>query len=183
MRSGVLEGAINSYKYYGVKAWATIFGRVLAGFLEEQAQTFRQFSIIAASPTYVGTGGRSFDHTRAVLEAAARELPPGSGWPFDLAGQPVIIKTKPTEPMVGKKYGERRTCAESELRAALAVPTPSRTTGKNILVYDDVFTDGLTLNEIARALREQGKAQIVCGVTLCRQPWRRRPVETDAVPF
>ncbi len=77
MRSGVLEEAINDYKYRGVRAWATIFGRVLAGFLEEQARTFRQFHIITASPTYVGDGGRPFNHTRVVLEAAARELSAG----------------------------------------------------------------------------------------------------------
>ena len=41
----------------------------------------------------------------------------------------------------------------------------------NVLVYDDVFTDGLTLNEVARALRRVG-ANAVCGVTLCRQPYR-----------
>lgn len=183
MRSGVLEEAINDYKYRGVRAWATIFGRVLAGFLEEQARTFRQFHIITASPTFVGDGGRPFNHTRVVLEAAARELSAGSGWPFDLTGDPVIVKTKPTEALVGKPYKQRRTYAETELRAALAVPAPGRTVGKNVLVYDDVFTDGLTLNEVARALRDQGAAKIVCGVTLCRQPWRRRVVEAETVPF
>ena len=40
-----------------------------------------------------------------------------------------------------------------------------------IVVIDDVFTDGLTLNEVARALRLQGGAERVFGVTLVRQPW------------
>jgi len=39
-------------------------------------------------------------------------------------------------------------------------------------VYDHVYTDGRTLDEVARALRGQGHAGAVCGVTLCRQPWR-----------
>jgi len=184
MRSGVLEAAINDYKYHGVRGWATIFGRVLAGFLEEQSPTFRQFDTITASPTLVGDGGRTFNHTRVVLEAAARELSAGNAWPFDLTGEPVIVKTKPTETMVGKSYAQRRAYAETELRAALAVPASARTSGKRVLVYDDVFTDGLTLNEVARTLRGEGKAAVVCGVTLCRQPWRRRTAaETDAIPF
>ena len=37
-----------------------------------------------------------------------------------------------------------------------------------MLVYNDVFTDGLTMNEVARCLREQGGAAAVCGVTLAR---------------
>ncbi len=42
------------------------------------------------------------------------------------------------------------------------------------VVYDDVFTDGFTLNEVARCLKNKGNANEVCGVTLARQPWRSR---------
>jgi predicted amidophosphoribosyltransferase len=42
-----------------------------------------------------------------------------------------------------------------------------------VLVFDDVFTDGFTLREVARALQAAG-ANSVCGVTLTRQPFRRR---------
>jgi predicted amidophosphoribosyltransferase len=41
-----------------------------------------------------------------------------------------------------------------------------------ILVYDDVFTTGLTLNEVARALRVEGGASAVCGVSLARAVYR-----------
>jgi hypothetical protein len=34
-----------------------------------------------------------------------------------------------------------------------------------VLIYDDVFTDGLTLNEVARANRRAGTTE-VCGVVL-----------------
>ena len=56
---------------------------------------------------------------------------------------------------------------------ALSIPDPSVTKDQDILVYDDVFTDGFTLREVARALIHDGGAQRVCGVTLTRQPWRR----------
>ncbi len=52
------------------------------------------------------------------------------------------------------------------------VPDPSRVRGKAILVYDDVFTDGLLLNTFAKRLRQAG-ASTVCQVTLARQPWSR----------
>jgi predicted amidophosphoribosyltransferase len=137
-------------------------------FLEEQADRFREFDIITASPTYVGPDGRSFDHTRTVLERAATEAPPGTEWPFDIAGEPLIVKTGPTPPMVGNNYQDRRSIAEGPLRDALRITRDVR--GKRVLVYDDVFTDGLTLNEVARALR-RAEATEVCGVTLCRQPY------------
>jgi predicted amidophosphoribosyltransferase len=175
MRTGQLKVAINRYKYDEKGGWAYIFGRVVAGFLEEQAGTFDQFDVITASPTYVGPDGRTFDHTRRVLERAAAEVPPGSLWPFDIGGEPLIVKTGPTPSMVGNPYRERRRIAEGPLRDALQVTRTRDVRGKGVLVYDDVFTDGLTLNEVARAFRRAGASE-VCGVTLCRQPYQGLPL-------
>ena len=172
MRSGALETALNRYKYSGARGWGLIFGRILAGFLEQQSHTFEAFDLIVASPTYVASDGRDFDHTGLVLQRAAEELAPGRLWPFDSHDNPAIVKTGPTESLMGKSYARRREIGETELRAALKVPDPDRTRAKRILVYDDVFTDGRTLDEVARALRGAGEARAVCGVTLCRQPWR-----------
>jgi predicted amidophosphoribosyltransferase len=171
MRTGQLKTAINRYKYDEQWGWALIFGRVVAGFLQEQARTFDQFDVITASPTYVGPDGRTFDHTRRVLERAAAEVPLGSEWPFDIDGESVIVKTRPTPSMVGHSFRERRDIAQGPLRDALEVTRIRDVRGKTVLVYDDVFTDGLTLNEVARALRLAG-ANAVCGVTLCRQPFK-----------
>ena len=91
-----------------------------------------------------------------MLTQAAAEVPPGTVWPFDIAGEPVIVKTGPTPPMVGNGYQDRRRIAEGPLRDALQVTRPEDVRGKRVLVYDDVFTDGLTLNEVARALRLAG---------------------------
>jgi predicted amidophosphoribosyltransferase len=169
MRTGQLKAAINRYKYEGQWGWSLIFGRVVAGFLEEQRGLFGEFDVITASPTFVGPEGRSFDHTRRVLERAAVEVPPGATWPFDIAGEALIVKTGPTPPMVrSSSYQERRSIAEGPLRDALRVTRDVRK--QRVLVYDDVFTDGLTLNEVARALR-LADATEVCGVTLCRQPY------------
>jgi predicted amidophosphoribosyltransferase len=172
MRSGQLESAINALKFYGRKGWALIFGRILVGFLSEEARSFEDFDLIVASPTFVGQGGRGFDHTRLVIHQASAESPPGIHWPFDLTEPAAIIKTGATDSLTGRSYQQRREIAEEQLRTVLRVPDPVRTAGKRILVYDDVFTDGRTLNEVARALRLQGEAESVCGVTLCRQPWR-----------
>jgi predicted amidophosphoribosyltransferase len=186
MRSGQLENAINSLKFYNRKGWALIFGRILVGFLSEQARSFEDFELIVASPTFIGQGGRAFDHTRLVVEQAAAESQPGQKWPFDLDDPSAIIKTGPTDSLTGKTYQQRRSIAEEQLRTVLHVPDLTRTRDKRILVYDDVFTDGRTLNEVARALRVQGEANSVCGVTLCRQPWRGGHDTTafaGAVPF
>lgn len=85
-----METAINRYKYEGKVGWALIFGRILSGFMHQHEPTFRQFALITSSPTYTGAGGRDFDHTWAVLEAADAES--FGAWPFE---RDVILKTAP----------------------------------------------------------------------------------------
>lgn len=173
MRTTVLKNVIGMYKYGGHRRWAAIFGRILAGFLADNEDLFAPFDLIVASPTYVGPGGRSFDHTRDVLVAADVESP--GRWPFDIAGQPAIVQMAATTKMAGiRTYQQRKETAQGELRDALSVPDPSRTSGKTILVYDDLLTNGLVLNEVARALKQNGGAESVCGVSLAREPWKRK---------
>jgi predicted amidophosphoribosyltransferase len=174
LHSGALRLAIRRYKYAGMVGWAMVFGRVLLGFLEANSDAFKRFDLILTSPTFVGQGGRKFDHTYAVIAYAAREARPGSSWPFGVFDEYTIQKKWPTTPLAGKPLAERQRIAREELRLSLYVGHPERTRGKRIVVYDDIFTDGTTLNEVARALREQGDASDVCGISLCRQPWTRQ---------
>jgi predicted amidophosphoribosyltransferase len=167
MRSGELKAAINSYKYGGRRNWSLIFGRVLAGFLHDQRPLFAGFDLVIPSPTYVGPDGRDFDHTALVLAEAARL--DQTRLPFAL-DPPVLVKTGPTMPLVGLSWSERRDVCQYELPKVLHVPDPRRVQGKAFLVYDDVFTDGLNLNAVAKKLRQAGASR-VCGVTLARQPW------------
>src|SRR2546427_2609171 len=64
MRSGILERALNAYKYENQRGWAVIFARVLVGFLNEERDVFRDFDLIVASPCFVGPAARDWDHTR-----------------------------------------------------------------------------------------------------------------------
>jgi predicted amidophosphoribosyltransferase len=167
MRDGALEHAINRYKYKGRRGWALIFGRVLAGFLHDQQHRVASFGLVIPSPTYVGPGGRPFDHTALVLAEAARL--DQTGLPFAI-NPPVLVKTRPTPSLVGLSWQDRRRVCEEELPRALEVRDPARVDGWQVLIYDDVFTDGLLLNAVAGKLRAAGAAK-VCQVTLARQPW------------
>jgi predicted amidophosphoribosyltransferase len=165
MRTGALRRAIDRYKVDGKTAWALIFGRVLLGYLNAHPQTFARYDLIVASPTFVGDGGRTFDHTGDVIEWAMAE--DDGTWPFETG---VIVKTKATTPFRGRTWQRRREIAETELRPALLVPHPELVAGERVLVYDDVYTEGLTLREVARALRAAGAIE-VSEVVLARQPF------------
>jgi predicted amidophosphoribosyltransferase len=81
----------------------------------------------------------------------------------------VLIKTGPTTPLVGLSWYDRRDVCRDELPKVLQVPDPTMVQGNAVLAYDDVFTDGLNLNAVAKQLRQVGASR-VCGVTLARQP-------------
>jgi len=163
-RSGVLEHVINRYKYHGGQGWGWIFARLLIGYLVENFDPGVDHGVIACSPTFVGKGGRDWDHTAFVLDRARSE---DGRWPFVTDA---IVKTGPTPKMMELTWRQRQEAAQYQLAPLLEVPDPDVVSGKNVLVYDDVFTSGSTLREVALKLKAAG-ARDVDVVVLARQPW------------
>ena len=173
---GPLRQMIARYKYRGDRSWATILGRLLAGYLLEHAPWFEEFELVTSCPGWP-TPDRPWDHMAAIVEAAAEVA--GDLWSFDVGALPAVIKTSPTVPLMSLgSPASRRLWAACELRPALAVPDPGRVERRQVLVVDDVFTDGSTLREVALALRRAGAAG-VSGVVLARQTWRHPPHHGD----
>jgi predicted amidophosphoribosyltransferase len=164
--TGTLERAIWAYKgERQERGWAAIFGRVLVGFLDREELS--GYDLIVPSPTYVGPGGRGWDHTGAVIDAAAVEA--GDRYPFDSGDPRAILQRSPTRSFKELGWKERKAEAEGPLRRALEVPDSDRDGGMKVLVYHDVFTEGFRIREVARALRGAG-AVVVDEVVLARQP-------------
>jgi predicted amidophosphoribosyltransferase len=170
MKTGALDRVIHLYKYEGQHGWAKIFGRILLGFLERHSDTFREFDVIAASPA----AADGFDHAREVIrEAAYEDLFNPDSWPFDVEGSPLMVRTGPVTRFAGKKFQQRLAIADEQLRGVIKVVDPKRIAGCQVLVYDDVFTTGITLNTVAGVLKAHGATR-VCGVSLVRAPFRGR---------
>ncbi len=166
MRSGELERTISRYKYQDRHGWGRIFARIVVGYLNDREQIFNDYDLIIPSPTFVGEGGRSRDHIGFILEWAKQEDP---HWPIRLD---VMVKTQPTPRLKDQpSWRARAIVAEDEIGPSLEVLDPSAIDGRSILVFDDVFTGGLTLREIASKLRDAG-AHHVAGLVLARQPFR-----------
>ena len=82
-----------------------------------------------------------------------------------------LVRTAATDPQTTLSRQERL----RNLRNAFEIRRPSDLSGKRILLIDDVFTTGATLNECARSLRNAG-AGPVFALTLART------VDTALVP-
>jgi predicted amidophosphoribosyltransferase len=169
-----LRSAIAEYKYRNRRGWAGVFARLVVGYLDERTPWSDRYDLVTGVPVYTGPGAnRSWDHVGLILAEAARLA--GPRWPFERG---VVTKTAETTPMAGLGLWRRRVFAEGELRRALVVPDKDRVASRRILVIDDVFTEGSTLREVARALRLSG-AMEVAGLALARQPWGARAARPD----
>lgn len=75
----------------------------------------------------------------------------------------LLVRTRPTEPQTSFNGTARR----ANLKNAFGVVKPHRLKGKNIILVDDVFTTGTTVNECARVLKKAGAAEVMV-LTLAR---------------
>ncbi len=73
----------------------------------------------------------------------------------------LLVKIKDTKRQMQLSGAQRR----KNIKNAFAVNANKQVTGKSVLIIDDVFTTGSTLNECAETLRREGAA-FCCGATI-----------------
>lgn len=171
VKTGALDDKIKKLKYGGKTGWATIFGRVVAGYLDSHCDP-DDFDLIIPNPTFIGPGShRQIAHAELVIEAAGRE-DTLDVWPFDSAPW-VLQKTGPTPASAapGSNYWGKVAAADA-LLDVLYVADPDAVRGARVLVYDDVCTTGHQLDRVAQVLKRSGAASVE-GLVLARTPWRR----------
>ncbi|WP_425965939.1 ComF family protein [Streptosporangium sp. DT93] len=147
-----------------------IFARIVLGHLYTRPELVDRVDAIIPMPAYLEPHQerKVNDHTGYVIERAVVE--DDEGLPFVL-DPPLIEKTRATPRMRDTSSLMERQLAANELYAALHVPEPARVRGRRIMVYDDVFTAGSSLNAVAMRLRASGAAKVY-GLTLARAQWR-----------
>jgi len=177
--TGGLRRAVAAAKYRADDRRAVLLGQLLGRYLLDRAPCFDDIELIVATPG----SRRSSGHVPRLLEVAASLV--GDLWEIDVvsAAGPVLAKRGDSRPLATSPTGAvRRLRAAGELRPTLTVERPERVLGRRVLAVDDVFTDGSTLREVARALRLAG-AVGVSGLVLARQPLaarRARPADRAA---
>ncbi len=110
-----------------------------------------QVDVVAPVPPSMS---RKHDPVSRFAQALAKKY----GLPF----LPVLVKSRQTAPQK-----EMRTLAQKRVNVAGAFGLKSPIKGKRLLVIDDLFDSGATLEEICRLLRRSGAAR-VCVLTLTR---------------
>lgn len=150
---GSLREAIHVFKYRPLRALGAPLGRWMAGNVRQLAQ----HDIVLPVPLHRSRLRRR-GFNQALLLAHAVSLRHAVPLSCD-----TLLRIRPTRPQVELSGAER----SANVRGAFAVPRPAEVQGLRILLIDDVFTTGATLNECARALKAAG-AGAVSALTLAR---------------
>lgn len=153
-----LRKLIHLFKYEGVRP----LKRPLGAWLAQALPLDLRFDAIVPMPLHWSRWLRRGFNQADLL---ARELSARSGFPVERLVQRARSTARQAQLT---RAGRRRNVAR-----AFKVARPDRVRGKRLLLIDDVFTTGATLNACATALKRAGAAH-VSGLTLARVD--RRPL-------
>lgn len=132
---------------------AARYGKHLAWLLERGAVelSFPAPHGVIPVPLHAGRlAERGFNQTELIFKDWAAKR--GLEW-LD-----VLVRTRQTQPQWELNLAGRK----ANIRGAFSVARPAAIAGRNLLLVDDIFTTGLTLNECAKELKKAGAKQVYC---------------------
>ena len=157
---GAVRKAILALKYKFASDIAKELG-VHAANAIKSGKFFKGKNIVIPIPAYrTRENWRGFNQAEEIGRHMAKAL----GWEFS---KEALIKIKPTPAQTGLSGTERL----ENLKGSFAVNSRlSVSPLPKIILFDDVWTTGSTLNEAAKSLKEQG-TKVVWGIAFARG-WR-----------
>jgi ComF family protein len=150
LSAGIFEGplreAIHQFKYRPCRS----LGKPLARWMAGTIRVIQPIDLIVPIPLH-SSRLRKRGFNQALLLAA--ELGKCTQLPLSFDN---LVRIRPTRPQVELSGTERI----KNVAGAFALNRPGAVLGRSILLIDDVFTTGATMNECARVLKKAGAAQV-----------------------
>ncbi len=140
---------VHHLKYDGLRSPAAFFSQALTR-IPAAKRFAHSFDLIMAVPLHrVRERDRGYNQSELLGRALAEEL----GLPF---AQPVIRRLN-----TRSQTNLSRQARLDNLSGAFRLRRRADVAGKKIIVVDDVFTTGTTVNEVSRVLKAGGAARVV----------------------
>src|SRR5574341_159625 len=150
---GALREAVHVFKYRPCRS----LGKPLARWMAGHVRLGQSIAVVMPVPLHVSRlRERGFNQALFLAHGVCEVH--GLHLSLDNLG-----RVRPTRPQV-ELSGEERVV---NVAGAFALRRPGEIAGKSILLVDDVFTTGATLNECARVLKDAGASRVMA-LTLAR---------------
>ena len=151
---GSIRSLIRQFKYHGWPSLSKKIRKYLEKYIKNSGLTAKNYLVVPVPLHPDKLKERSFNQAELLSVEIA-----------DLLGlkmnKDILIRTKKTSAQAELKDYEKR---KDNLAGAFAVKNPEQIAGKNLILVDDVFTSGATMNEAVRALRLAGAKKIIAFV-------------------
>lgn len=148
-----LKTFIHALKYKNNRSLATTFAEAIAEVYKNNPYSIDFITVVPLSKKR--TRQRGYNQVALIAKALQSQI--------NLKFQPeAICRIRNTETQVGKNVQERAINVIGAFRA-----NPMQVQDKTILILDDVYTTGATLNACANALKNAGASRII-GITAAR---------------
>ena len=153
---GALKEAIHTFKYRGVFSLVRLFGDLLQPTLQTLGHGY-PVDVMIPVPLHIRRlRERGFNQAFLLVKELNRRI----GIPYE---ERVLKKIKDTPVQISLKKQERK----KNLTGAFQVTDTEALKGKSVVLVDDVYTTGATVNECSRALLKAG-AERVAVLTVAR---------------
>ena len=146
---GDFKDEIRQFKYYGERNLGSVFGERIYENLPKNYYDLSDYDFLLPIPSSPSSlSKRGYDQVRLIGERLS-----------ELCGLPLvrdILESLDRPAQVNLSAADRNKNVKDSFRLI----DPSRVEGKGILVLDDVFTTGSTLNEVVRILSTAAPRQL-----------------------
>jgi len=151
---GSLRQLVHLLKYEQLRPAAQVLGSKLACAIEESRFEGDRPVLVVPVPLHrAKLRQRGFNQSELITRSALKHLSLSRFEPH--SGN--LRRVRATDSQTGLTRHQRR----ENVRGAFTVTAPERMKDRSVLIVDDVYTTGTTLNECARVIRAAGAAQIV----------------------
>jgi ComF family protein len=150
---GIMRRSVTRYKYYGCREYGDFYARAMYRYAQKELREWKP-DLIVPVPVH-----RSKERQRGFNQAAylAEKLGHYTGISTDVNIVQKVLKTKSQKKLNAlqrRKNLEKAFCVTGDVR------------GKNILVIDDVYTTGSTIDAMAGCLKRKGAGNVYF-LTVC----------------
>ena len=145
-----LQNLIHYFKYKSFKNLAPILGELLLEYLELINRELKNYIVVPIPLHFWRERQRGFNQAELLGEVVAKH--------FNLPFVPGLTRIKNNKPQIQLKGEEKR---RKNIAGCFAIKNPEEIKDKNILLIDDVFTSGATMNEAVKVLKRAGAREII----------------------
>lgn len=146
----ILQNLIHYFKYKSFENLTPILGEIILKYIENCGLKIENFIIVPVPLHKKRERERGFNQAKLLAEIIAKNL--------NLELNDCLKRVKNTKPQSQLKDGEKR---QSNVFNCFSATNPDFIKGKKIILVDDVFTSGATINEAVKILKLNGAKRII----------------------